>query len=195
MSDMPGTPPEWPPPRSWIEADLLHGDSGSLQSRIERYQYVAERFPVGEGLFAGGFPQLFAFQEMQRSYIGANYMAVVLCAQVFAEHSLAVPYVFVGADEAVTSGFSKLIDRSRQDGEITDAVAERLHVLRKMRNPYTHPAPGTKGYDGRLVPGKSPLESLKDDAEVALSTVALLIGARRSPTGSVGAAPSRSHGG
>jgi hypothetical protein len=57
-------------------------------------------------------PQLFAFQEMQRSYISANYMAVVLCAQVFAEHTLAVSYVFGGEDSVVASGFAKLIERA-----------------------------------------------------------------------------------
>jgi len=173
------TPPEWPPPHSWIEADLLQGDSSSLPNRIERYRFVAERFPIGTGLFTGGFPQLFAFQEMQRSYISANYMSVVLCAQVFAEHSLAVPYVFGGDDAAAISGFARLIERSRRDGEITDETAKRLHVLRKMRNPYTHPNIGTKGYDGRMVPGKHPLESLKDDAETALDAVALLMGSPR----------------
>jgi len=45
-----------------------------------------------------------------------------------------------------------------------------------LRNPYTHPNVGTKGYDGRMVPGTHPLESLKDDAEVALDAVALLLG-------------------
>lgn len=178
---MSSTPPEWPPSATWIEADLLVGDSSSLQARIGRYRFVAERFPIGSGLFTGGVPQLFAFQEMQRSYISANYMAVVLCAQVFAEHTLAVPYVFGGEDAAVVSGFAKLIERSRRDGEITDETAERLHVLRKMRNPYTHPSVGTKGYDGRMVPGKHPLESLKDDAETALEAVALLSGSSRRP--------------
>lgn len=169
-----------PPSLQWIESDLKQGDAESLDHRIARYRFVAERFPIGQGPFTGGAPQVFAFQEMQRSYISANYMAVVPYAQVFAEHTFAAPYAFGGEDSVVVGGFAKLIDWAKQDGEITEQTAERLHVLRRMRNPYTHPNVDAKGHDGRMVPGKHPLESLKDDAEVALGAVVALVGRRPS---------------
>lgn len=171
----PGRPPKWPPPIEWIEQDLRRGDATSLENRIARYTYVASRFPIGDGLFMGGVPQLFAFEEMQRSYVSGNYMAVVLCAQVFAEHSLAIPYVMTGDSRTTKGGFAKLIDQSVADGELSKQEAEQLHILRRMRNPYIHPAMGADGYDGRLVDGKHPLTLLQEDAEFALDTVAIFI--------------------
>lgn len=103
---MPGEPPEWPPPIEWIEQDIREGDESSLRKRTERYRYVSERFPIGSGLFMGGVPQWFAFEEMQRSYISANYLAAVLCAQVFAEHSLEGPALLDSSIELQKMGRS-----------------------------------------------------------------------------------------
>lgn len=119
---------------------------------------------------------MFAFHEMQRSYISANYMATVLCAQAFAEHALAIHYVMSGADAVAKSGFKRLIERARMDGAIAHEVAERLHILRRMRNPYTHPAPGREGYDLRMhLERTHPLKLLEEDAIIALEAVALLV--------------------
>jgi hypothetical protein len=153
----------------------LDGDAASLSNRIIRYRFVANRFPIAAGLFLGGIPQVFAFEEMQRCYVSANYMAVVLCAQVFAEHSLAVTYAMTGEDKAVRAGFAKLIDLAVADGDLDVEIANRLHRLRKMRNPYTHPAVGSNGYEERLVIGKHPIHLLQEDAEFALDTIAQLV--------------------
>src|SRR5260370_13131440 len=119
---------EWPPSDDWIENDIRDGDASSLANRVARYRFVANRFPIGSGLFMGGVPQLFAFQEMQRSYVSANYMAAVLCAQVFAEHSLAVHYVMTEDDAALTGGFASLIPRSRRNGFLAAQTAHLIHV-------------------------------------------------------------------
>ena len=87
----------------------------------------------------GGIGAMFAYPELQSSFLNGNYMATIFCCQTFAEHSLAGGYALNGQDELVESGFKKLIDQSLADGTISALIAERLHELREMRNPYTHP--------------------------------------------------------
>jgi hypothetical protein len=88
-------------------------------------------------------------------------------------------------DATAESGFAKLIQAALGDGGLNSSMAERMHHLRRIRNPYVHPRgglrPGT--YMHRLVESghKSPLDLLQADAEFALELVAEFI----RPTGLV----------
>jgi len=81
---------------------------------------------------------MFALDELKRSYIYGNFMATVLLAQSFVEHSLAASYYMAGKDKMAKQGFAGLIDSALKDGQLTGHLAETLHQLRKMRNPYIH---------------------------------------------------------
>ena len=118
---------------------------------------------------------MFAIHEMTHSYVVGNFMATVLLAQVFVEHTLGGSFILSGDDDAVTGGFSKLISQSLSEGQINTNLAEKLHELRKMRNPYSHPNPGVtpRSYMGRMMEKGMylPEDLAEQDARVALETV------------------------
>ena len=131
----------WPvPPKQKLLADIQEADTASRATRLERLEFLLAEFgPPADMMLIGGIGAMFAIQELQSSFLNGNYMATIFCCQTFAEHSLAGGYALGGQDELVESGFNKLIHQSLADGTISARIAERLHELRQMRNPYTHP--------------------------------------------------------
>ena len=123
-----------------LEADIRAADDSSLVERIERLRFLEEEFgpPAGMGL-AGGIGALLAIGELKSSFLCGNYMATIFLCQTFVEHSLAGPFALAGEDVHVEKGMSSLIDESLARNSISSTLAARLHELREMRNPYTHP--------------------------------------------------------
>jgi len=132
---------KWPvPTKKKLLIDIEEADAASRGDRLERLEFfLAEFGPPADMMLIGGIGAMFAIQELESSFLNGNYMATIFCCQTFAEHSLAGGYALSGKDELVESGFKKLIDESLSDGTISAPVAKRLHELREMRNPYTHP--------------------------------------------------------
>ncbi len=123
-----------------LEADIRAADDASLVERIERLRLLEEEFgpPADMGL-VGGIGALLAIGELKSSFLCGNYMATIFLCQTFVEHSLAGPFALAGEDEHVEKGMCYLIDESLARKSISSALAARLHELREMRNPYTHP--------------------------------------------------------
>jgi len=146
--------PKWPVPDvADLEKELRQADNASRQERASRLQFIKEEFgPPVDMLLIGGVPAMFAIQEMTHSFVVGNFMATVLLAQVFVEHSLGGSFILGGDDTTATSGFAKLVNQSLSRGDISAELANRLHELRRMRNPYSHPSPGVtpRSYMGRL---------------------------------------------
>lgn len=144
--------------------------------RTERFRFVLSEFgPPAHILLVGGIPAMFAIHELKTSFIYGNYLGTVLIAQAFVEHSLGGAFAMAGEDEIVQAGFARLIDESVSRDWISPWVAARLHDLRRIRNPYSHPsAPGGKrGYLARLerwLPS-SPEMLAENDAKVAIQIV------------------------
>jgi hypothetical protein len=126
-------------------------------------------------LLVGGIPAMFAIHELKTSFVYGNYLGTVLIAQAFVEHSLGGAFAMAGEDEMVQAGFARLIDESVSRAWVNPWVAERLHDLRKIRNPYSHPsAPGrNRGYLARLETSlpSSPEELAENDAKTAIQIV------------------------
>lgn len=145
---------KWPvPKREQLVEDLRIEDELTLEGRIDRLHFVLEEFgPPADMLLIGGIPSMFAIRELERSFINGNYLATILVAQVFIEHTFGGAYILAGEDKIGEGGFATLIDTSLRKGIITEELAEQFHELRKMRNPYTHPTSGdkAKGYIGRM---------------------------------------------
>jgi hypothetical protein len=102
-------------------------------------------------------------------------MATVLLAQAFVEQSLGGGFSLAGRDEVVAKGFAGLVDAALADGHITSDIAEILHKLRKMRNPYTHHIVGSgkRSYMGRLAESAfmAPEDLVVEDAKFAIRAV------------------------
>jgi hypothetical protein len=169
--------PKWATPSiEHFENELLHADERTRNTRALRLKFVQEEFgPPTDMLLVGGIPAMFALHEMVYSYVAGNFMATVLLAQVFIEHSLGGSYILAGDDETATSGLSKLINESLSRGNITCEMAKSLQELRKIRNPYSHPNPGAtpRSHMGRMMEKKiyDPDALAEQDAKLALQTV------------------------
>lgn len=168
---------KWPVPSDeYFRRHITEGDSLTVEYRIDRHRFIwAEFGPPVDMLLFGGIPAMFAIEELKRSFVYGNFMATVLLAQAFVEHSLAGSYSLSGKDEVASKGFSRLIDAACQDEIITPELAKSFHDLRRMRNPYTHHIIGTgeRSYMGRLVQSESsaPEDLVLEDANFALTTV------------------------
>ena len=131
---------KWPtPPDEYFSKHLKMRDASDLPERIARCRFMWEQFGPPSGmLLIGGIPAMFAIRELQRSFLDGNFVATVLLAQSFVEHSLGAAYSMAGAEAVVRQGFKALVEAAHSDGRVPKELAEKLHTLRKMRNPYTH---------------------------------------------------------
>lgn len=134
----------WPTPddedlRRQIEEYI----NATLEERVRRFKFIWQEFgpPIGM-LLLGGIPAAFALDELKRSYMEGNFLSCVLLAQIFIEHSLGGMFILSGNDELAQRGFAALINEARNVGTIDENLANRLHELRTMRNPYVHPRAG-----------------------------------------------------
>ena len=126
-------------------------------------------------ILIGGIPAMFAINELTQCFINGCYLATILTAQVFVEHTLGGDFRLAGDDKIVSGGLKKLIDESNRTHRITPVLAARLHDLRIMRNPYTHPKRlmGPGSYMSRLIEKDAPRpEALAEqDAREAIRIV------------------------
>jgi len=159
-----------------MRAEVVESDDATVEDRLGRYRFIRQEFgPPSQMLLIGGAPAMLAFHELQRSFIGGNFLATVLIAQVFVEHSLGGSFVLAGEDAIVDSGFANLIEESLQRGWISPSLAARLHALRTMRNPYTHPKVGlhARGHMARMRDTEiwDPYDLAEADAQEAVRIV------------------------
>jgi hypothetical protein len=167
---------QWPVPSDeYLRRQITEGETETAEYRVERYRFLwAEFGPPADMLLVGGIPAMFALDELKRSYAYGNFMATVLLAQIFVEHSLGGGFGLAGQDDVAEKGFGGLIGAAL-DGRITPELATTLHRLRKMRNPYTHyiPGAGTRSYMGRIREMfMSPEDLVVEDAKFAIRAVA-----------------------
>lgn len=173
---------EWPlPPDSELQAQIEEYYHTSIHERLERYKFVWRKFgPSADMLLVGGIPAMLALYELRLCFIEGHYLACVLLAQTFIEHSLGGAYIMAGDERIAEQGFAKLIDRASADNLIEPELATQLHELRLMRNPYIHPKAGlgTRTYMGRLLEYQRnssrdmmPEDMTRQDAEYAIQII------------------------
>ncbi len=168
---------KWPVPSDkYFYLHITEDERSTVQYRVERYKFLWEEFgPPADMVLLGGVPAMFALDELKRSYAYGNFMATVLLAQVFIEQSLGGWYSLAGKNNIAEKGFAGLVDAVLKDGHITTELAERLHRLRRMRNPYIHHTGGMgKGsYMGRLVEPEfiAPEDLVVEDAKFAIHAI------------------------
>jgi hypothetical protein len=138
------TRPAWPTPDGEeLRREIEEYIAITLEERVQRFRFIWQEFgpPVGM-LLVGGIPAAFALDELKRTYVDGNFLSCVLLAQTFIEHSLGGMFIFSGNDGLAERGFAALINETRNIGVIDEKLANRLHELRTMRNPYVHPRAG-----------------------------------------------------
>ena len=164
------------PPDDELRSEIQKADEATLDDRVSRLRYILEEFgPPADMLLAGGTPSMLALRELQLSFVDGNFLVCVLAAQIFVEHSLGGMFAIAGEDNIVDSGFASLINEAERGGAIDNIVAQRLHTLRTMRNPYTHPKVGIhpRSYMARLLNSSlyDPYALAEQDAREAIQIV------------------------
>lgn len=168
---------QWPvPDDAFFRRHFIDDETATVQYRIERSKFIWEEFgPPADMLLFGGIPAMFALDELKRSFIYGNFMATIMLAQSFVEHSLGGMYALGRQEDVAAKGFKKLIDQACVDGHVTNELAATLHNLRMMRNPYTHHTVGTgpRSYMERLAQSGHyvPEEMVVEDARIAIRAV------------------------
>ncbi|ELA9194458.1 hypothetical protein QUO12_002269 [Vibrio parahaemolyticus] len=149
---------------------FLADEEHNKADRIERFVELNELFgPQGNKLLTGGMQSQLALHEVANSYVNGNYMAVVLLAQAFIEHSLSGEFIIRGQNTIAESSFKKIIDNSLSESIISEELYVSLEVLRKIRNPYVHAKAGIKS--GSLI--KKMIDGRFESAELLAKSDAL----------------------
>lgn len=167
----------WPTPSDeFFRLRITEGEQETVEYRVERYKFLWGEFgPPADMLLVGGIPSMFALDELKRSYAYGNFMATVLLAQAYVEQSLGGAFSLAGRDDVVEKGFAGLVDSALAEGIITSEIAQALHKLRKMRNPYTHHTIGSgrRTYMARLAESAfmAPEDLVVEDAKFAIRAV------------------------
>jgi len=145
---------KWPlPDNKLFKKYIFLGDKKSLRHRLKNHKFIWREFgPPIDMLLVGGIPSMFAIRELKTAYINGCYMATILLAQAFIEHSLGGAFLMGGCDSIVEKGFAMLIKEALVTGQISKELSKEFDELRKMRNPYIHPNPGltSRSHMGRM---------------------------------------------
>ena len=158
-----------------LRAAIAANNDAEHEERVRRYRFIQEEFgPPAHMLLIGGIPAMFALLDMQRSLILGNYLAAILTAQAFIEHSLGGSFALAGDDDTSEAKSAKLISESEARGVISRSLGGRLHQLRRFRNPYSHHrrVAHPESYLRRLMQADSSPEDLaEEDARQAIEIV------------------------
>lgn len=123
------------------EHELRQWDADSFDERLARLICIRklENLPETGRVLPASAIAGSLWWEATRSFIGGNFIAAIMLAQSFIEHSLAEVLRRRGRAASRTRSFKALIDDAEQLKEIPPSLATGLHNLRMLRNPYVHP--------------------------------------------------------
>ena len=115
-------------------------DALTLIERKQRARFIAEETegPSGASIPGVEFEAAMMFGDALRSFVAGNFLATVLSAQAFLEHCLATALDTRGELNKSRLRFCDLINKCADYGLVDEALANNLHRLRKLRNPYAH---------------------------------------------------------
>lgn len=128
-----------------IIENYILDEENTKQERIERFIELNTLFgPQGDKLLQGGIQSQLALHEVANSYVCGNYMAVILLAQAFIEHSLSGTFIMHDDIKTAESSFKVIIDKAFESQLISYELHTNLNELRLLRNPYVHAKAGLK---------------------------------------------------
>ena len=148
-------------------------DASSRAARSARLEFVIQAYGSPRHmLIPGGFVPFRALEEAKWCFVNGQFLACVLLCQLMLEHLLAGQYELMGNDRAKEEGFKRLCDRALADRLISESEHTTFSVLRRLRNPYTHPRnmDDSERLERRMMTQHRPMEEiLEDDARHALA--------------------------
>lgn len=125
---------------SVVAEELLEWDARTFGERVERWTALRKLTdpPPNGWCLPGDLITASAWWEAGRSFVAGNFIATVTLTQGFVERSLFALLAGLGKVGGQKPGFARLIDDAVAAGVLSEALAARLHELRRLRNPYVH---------------------------------------------------------
>ena len=123
-----------------VAEQLLEWDARTFDERVERWTALRQLTdpPLHGWCLPGDLIAASAWWEAGRSFVGGNFIATVILTQDFVERSLFSLLGGAGKLVGQKPGFAQLIAEAAAAGVLSEALAARLHELRRLRNPYVH---------------------------------------------------------
>jgi hypothetical protein len=169
------------PSREEIAAELKEWDEKSFNDRLARWIFLRQRTdapPDGWSL-PGTMAGVSAWWEAGRSFVAGNFIGTVILTQSFVEDALAEVIRRRGEPPSNHRGLRQMIVGAEKLGEIDSDLAQRLHKLRSLRNPYAHTDghnwPPTYLKRARAESGGDWYKLSEKDARFAIETAARFI--------------------
>ena len=164
-----------------VEVSFLEEqDRLSMAYRVERLRYLAKQFGAEKHLAMGGRSAHY-FDEARLSYLNGLYVGCVMLTQATIEELLRHFFRLKGDDPtADKADFSRLVNRSEEEGFISNQEASEMDALRRRRNPYMHPKGPThpSSLHSRVATAnfaKDDSALMREDAEAGLTVLFSLL--------------------
>ena len=120
-----------------LEKFLSKYDKDSFDDRLARLKYLNQIMPKEFGIAAD--PEtVFVFSEAKMSYINGEFIATILLAQAFIERKLQMHYESFGLEKIAKRGLKAIVSHARKNNILHIYLLEKIDILRKKRNPFTH---------------------------------------------------------
>ncbi|WP_298537882.1 hypothetical protein [uncultured Algibacter sp.] len=163
--------------KSRLESSLEKYDRESFEERLERLKYLNKIFPKDFGILAD--PEtVYVFGEAKMAFINGEFISTILLSQAFIERKLQLHYQSLGLENIAKRGLKAIVNHAKKNNILHEYLIERIDVLRKRRNPFSHVKPTEHEFNltQRMMSDlksdkkyRQPFEIMTDDAKEAIS--------------------------
>ncbi len=160
-----------------LEASLENYHKDTFQEKLERLKFLDKVFPKDSGIMAD--PEtVYVFTEAKMTFINGEFISTVLLSQAFIERKLQNHYQSIGLENIAKRGLKSIVRHAKKEKILHDYLIERIDLLRKKRNPFSHIKPFDHEYNltQRMMNDlksskqyREPYEIMYDDAKEAIS--------------------------
>ncbi len=123
--------------KSRLESGLLKYDTSTFSSRLERLKYINKIFPDGISMMAD-IETIFIFDEAKMAFINGEYISTILLTQSFIKRIIQHHYNSIGLNKESQKGLKYLVKHAKENQIIHEYLLDKIELLRKKRNPFTH---------------------------------------------------------
>lgn len=149
----------------YLAPTLQRFDKRTFQERLERLQHLQTIFPKGYGFLLPA-ESAFVLSEVKMCFINGQFIATIMLAQAFIEHTLQASLVRMGHPRVAGRSLSEITKWFRRNRPQHDYLMGKIDKLRGFRNPFSHlrpfDDPDTIGQ--RMLKSKQPPEVIIEKA-------------------------------
>ncbi|WJJ96582.1 hypothetical protein [Algibacter luteus] len=163
--------------KSRLESSLEKYDKDTFEERLERLKFLNKIFPKEFGILAD--PEtVYVFGEAKMAFVNGEFISTILLSQAFIERKLQLHYQSLGLDIIAKRGLKAIVTHAKKNNILHEYLIERIDVLRKRRNPFSHVKPTDHEFNltQRMMTDlksdkryRQPFEIMTDDAKEAIS--------------------------